>query len=624
MRVSTPDAFLGVLESPLDSGLPILGERLDIRGWVIGSAEVDRVEARCTGCPPAAAMGWGMHRADVAAVFDSLPLAAQSGFAGWLDISALEPGAHELVLTAWSGERVLQRWQRRFLRADAGQAYRDWQRQVDDWCAAWPQPCAAGGSPVATWLVWGDGEMAAAEATAQAWQREGGGAWCAWAMDANTAVDAVLGGPYVGVLRAGDRLRPGAAPMLLAQLAARTAQNAGPDLLYPDHDLADAQGRPAEPVLKPGWNPWLAQHPEVAWRGSLVQRRLLGPSPVQAIRQQCNEGLVGLPLPALAQARTVVHLARPMLTLAAEPARAPRVPCTGSMTSPVAPAASAPPRTVSVVIPSCLADAELLGRCLASIRKTTDAARTEIIVVLNNLRGSSAAAARHWLQAWQVQVLDAGTAAFNWSLLSNAGARMANGEVLLFLNDDVEALRPGWLEAMLALAERAEVGAVGALLRYPGGRIQHGGVHIHLAGTALQCRHAFRHCSGDEPRVRRWLAHDRMHSAVTGACLLTSQHHFDRLGGFDPELAVILNDVDYCLRLRASGLVCAVSAAAELRHHEGWSRGGLAEDADHRRFGARWAGRLPAVDPHCHPSLALDRDDWMFDPGHLPCEACSA
>jgi hypothetical protein len=95
---------------------------------------------------------------------------------------------------------------------------------------------------------------------------------------------------------------------------------------------------------------------------------------------------------------------------------------------------------------------------------------------------------------------------------------------------------------------------------------------------------------------------------------LTTRASFDRVSGFDVELPLVFNDVDYCLRLRQYGLFSAVAAGAELIHREGWSRGGLAEDRDRQLFCQRWAGRLPPCDEFGHPLLQPDRDDWMFDP----------
>lgn len=67
---------------------------------------------------------------------------------------------------------------------------------------------------------------------------------------------------------------------------------------------------------------------------------------------------------------------------------------------------------------------------------------------------------------------------FNYSGLINFGARESDGEYILLLNNDMELRTSDWLERMLGLASRKEVGAVGARLLYPDNTIQHAGVIV--------------------------------------------------------------------------------------------------------------------------------------------------
>jgi cellulose synthase/poly-beta-1,6-N-acetylglucosamine synthase-like glycosyltransferase len=258
-----------------------------------------------------------------------------------------------------------------------------------------------------------------------------------------------------------------------------------------------------------------------------------------------------------------------------------------------------------------LSDPSMLVRCLEGLRRV-EGIELEIVVVLNNLGAMPIPAALEFLAPWNVTALHVG-GDFNWSTLSNAAAAQAATDLLLFLNDDVEPLESRWLSAMIAILDEPDVGAVGAVLRYPSGRIQHAGVTIR-GGEAPECRHAFRDCTGAERRIARWLDRDRTQSAVTGACMLTRRTDFERIGGFDERLAVIFNDVDYCLRLREAGLRSVVAADAQLIHHEGISRFGILAQHDHDVFAARWAASLPVDDPFSHPKLTKSRDDWMFDP----------
>ena len=155
--------------------------------------------------------------------------------------------------------------------------------------------------------------------------------------------------------------------------------------------------------------------------------------------------------------------------------------------------------------------------------------------------------------------------AFDWVAINNAAAAKAKGDVLLFVNNDIEARSDGWLAAMLGHAERKEVGAVGALLRYPDLSVQHAGI---VVGMSFGAAHVQQGLPFGSPGLH---AHGRADAQLHGrdrsvhddATLL-----FEELGGFDAALPVAFNDVDYCLRLRSRGLLVVFTPLAELVHFE--------------------------------------------------------
>jgi GT2 family glycosyltransferase len=224
---------------------------------------------------------------------------------------------------------------------------------------------------------------------------------------------------------------------------------------------------------------------------------------------------------------------------------------------------------ISVIIPS-RDNAAILRRCVASIQERSSYRNFEIIIVDN---GSVAPDARDYLDAMQRR----GQATvlrhdqpFNFSQLNNVGAEAARGDILLFLNDDTEVLTADWLERLGGYARLAHVGAVGAKLLYPGGkRIQHAGIVNFADGPG----HAFFGLDADVPGyfMRNLLEYDWL--AVTGACLMVEKTKFVAVGGFDERFPVAYNDVDFCLRLRASGYYNVVGQAVRLIHHESASRG---------------------------------------------------
>ncbi|MGD0595703.1 MAG: glycosyltransferase [Acidimicrobiales bacterium] len=189
---------------------------------------------------------------------------------------------------------------------------------------------------------------------------------------------------------------------------------------------------------------------------------------------------------------------------------------------------------------------------------------------------------------------------FDWAAINQEAARKARGELLLFLNNDIEARSRGWLAALVAQAERPEVGAVGARLLYPDGTIQHAGV---IVGAGRGVSHVQQGLSADQPGYLSLTTVTRNTSAVTGACLMTRRSVFEELGGFDANLPIAFSDIDYCLRLREKGLFVVYTPLAELIHYESKSRGHTGDPGEIPFFRNRWRSLLLSGDPYYNPNL---------------------
>jgi GT2 family glycosyltransferase len=169
------------------------------------------------------------------------------------------------------------------------------------------------------------------------------------------------------------------------------------------------------------------------------------------------------------------------------------------------------------------------------------------------------------------------------------------------------------MEAMLGQARRPAIGAVGALLLYPDGTVQHGGVVLGILGLA---GHAHRFVAGDTPGYHGALDFDTNYLAVTGACLMVEKRKYEEVGGLDETLAVSYNDVDFCLKLRRSGYRNVFVPRARVTHFESKSRGGddtpgkvaraMEEVGAIRRRWPQWSTR----DPYYNPNLTVDAEDF--------------
>jgi ADP-heptose:LPS heptosyltransferase len=183
-------------------------------------------------------------------------------------------------------------------------------------------------------------------------------------------------------------------------------------------------------------------------------------------------------------------------------------------------------------------------------------------------------------------------------------AQYASGDYFLFLNDDVEVFEPDWLRALLEHGARPEVGAVGGLLLYPDGTIQHAGMFLDGAVG----RHAYRGAPAEEPGTFGLALTQRNVIAVTGACMLMRRAVFTQMGGFDEAHSVVNNDLDFCLRLHRAGLRVIYTPYARLIHHELSSRADMPDVFDATRFGDDWRALFLRGDPYFHPALST-RDD---------------
>lgn len=429
---------------------------------------------------------------------------------------------------------------------------------------------------------------------------------------AGSATDAIPAGAVV--LCSGPLLvRPHATLVLGAVLREQAAE-----ACYGDHDGLDAKGGRHSPRFKPAMSPALMETRPYA--GALVCAALedgtqarIEEALAAAVAGEAEAGfarlLLGSVRERVAHAPFVLfhdlEAERDAGVLPVEPsptinAETPRVP-------------------VSIVIPT-RDHAALLRACVDSLACDTDypASLVEIVILDNDSREPDAVALLAELSGRdRIRVIPA-PGAFNFSRLCNAGAAGAQGEVLVFLNNDMTVHRRDWLLQLVAQATQPDVGIVGAQLLYPDGSVQHAGVVLGIQGVA-----AHRLSDGGVGPAGA-IGVTRETVAVTGACLAIRRPVFERLGGFDPVLRVAFNDVGLCIAAHEAGLRNICVGAALFLHHESKSRG--ADNTSHkRRRNARESiyvrerhGALFRDDPFYSPNLSLQAVDGLAMPPRVP------
>lgn len=268
---------------------------------------------------------------------------------------------------------------------------------------------------------------------------------------------------------------------------------------------------------------------------------------------------------------------------------------------------------VSILIPN-KDQKESLELCIRSIRRKTTYENYEIVIVENNSAGREIFDYYEELKQDPKIKVVTWEREFNYSAINNYAVQHAGGELLLFLNNDVEILSENWMEELIGHCQRPEVGITGVKLYYPDGTIQHAGTVIGIGGIA---GHMFVNMPGSRTGYMHKASIQMDYSAVTAACMMMKRSVFEEVGGFEEALSVAFNDVDLCLRTCRAGYLVVYNPYVELRHYESKSRGAEDSEEKARRFQSeiefmrsRWEELLKQGDPYYNKNLSLSK--WNY------------
>ncbi len=266
---------------------------------------------------------------------------------------------------------------------------------------------------------------------------------------------------------------------------------------------------------------------------------------------------------------------------------------------------------VSIVIPT-IAKNDLVSKCLHDLRHKTSYEKIEIVVLDHTAPTQDNWEVRRRIRSMSDFVLPV-KGAFNWSKFNNMGAVISTGDVLLFLNDDIEVVNEDWLEQILGLLNFDRVGAVGPRLLFADQESvqSHGVSLIEFEGWA---RNDFAFSNKNIPLAGGINLVPRNCTALLGAAIVTPRDLFFKLGGFDEKLALTFNDLDYGLRVRDEGYQVAVTPYANLVHHEKNSRAELTEKSMEPAYWEKWHLAHPKGDPYWHPAYERASGFYKIDP----------
>lgn len=236
---------------------------------------------------------------------------------------------------------------------------------------------------------------------------------------------------------------------------------------------------------------------------------------------------------------------------------------------------------ISIIIPT-KDKAEMLDKCLKSIYNNTSYKNYEIIVISNNsCEEKTFNLLNKYKESYENFRFIEINCEFNYSYINNEAVKVATGDYIVFLNNDIEIKSNNWLSKMVGYAMQSHIGCVGIKLLYPTKTIQHAGVVIGGGGIAA---HGFIGTGDDNYGYFGRLVANYDYSAVTAACLMINRLKFDEVNGFDEKLKVAYNDVDLNLKILDKGYYNVLLPSVKAIHYESISRGNDFDEKNIKRF----------------------------------------
>jgi GT2 family glycosyltransferase/spore maturation protein CgeB len=235
---------------------------------------------------------------------------------------------------------------------------------------------------------------------------------------------------------------------------------------------------------------------------------------------------------------------------------------------------------VSVIVPT-RNGRHHLERLFAGLSEHTDYPELEVVVV-DNASSDDTLAYLDSLQTPFVVHTVVNEDNLSFTEANACGVQRAGGELLLFLNNDVEPFEGGWLKELVLALENDGVEAVGATLLHPEDLArQEGEPLVQHRAIRFRWQDAMVKGFNDGDGESLWegsFGIELRAPAVTAACMLIARGSFERVGGFGEAYRYGTEDVDLGLKLLVSGSESAGVGRSVLVHRESSSQNRASSD----------------------------------------------
>ena len=404
---------------------------------------------------------------------------------------------------------------------------------------------------------------------------------------------------------------------LLYQVVKEFNQDSGSDIFYFDEDYMDKTSERSNPFFKPDWSPYLLRSMNYLGEFFLVRNSIL--QQINDVELKNINFFYDLILRCSEITQKFSHISKPLfsnkkntqyheshITALSDHIKRIGLDATvengiSSNTFRVHYNLDSEPK-ISILIPTKDNDV-LLKRCIDSIKNNTNYKNWEIIIIDNN---SVTDKSIKYLKSLPYKIIRY-EEPFNYAKMNNLAAAKANGDYLLFLNDDTKALEPDWLTEMVSICKQDNVGAVGSKLIHNNGTIQSAGTAFLKTGAGF---HVFENLPDSE------FGYFNLHNVIrdvytnTSACLLIKKVIFTEVGGFDTKFDLFYGDGDLCVKIRNLGYDIVYTPHAKLLHDGSFT---IRKEADvffsvenHQYFCRKWQ-HIKNGDPFYNNNL-----DWNY------------
>ena len=404
---------------------------------------------------------------------------------------------------------------------------------------------------------------------------------------------------------------------LLYQVVKEFNQDSGSDIFYFDEDYMDKTSERSNPFFKPDWSPYLLRSMNYLGEFFLVRNSIF--QQINDVELKNINFFYDLILRCSEITQKFSHISKPLFSnkkntqyheshITALSDHIKRIGLDATVengisfnTFRVRYNLDSEPK-ISILIPTKDNDV-LLKRCIDSIKNNTNYKNWEIIIIDNN---SVTDKSIKYLKSLPYKIVRY-EEPFNYAKMNNLAAAKANGDYLLFLNDDTKALEPDWLTEMVSICKQDNVGAVGSKLIHNNGTIQSAGTAFLKTGAGF---HVFENLPDSE------FGYFNLHNVIrdvytnTSACLLTKKVIFTEVGGFDTKFDLFYGDGDLCVKIRSLGYDIVYTPHAKLLHDGSFT---IRKEADiffsvenHQYFCRKWQ-HIKNGDPFYNNNL-----DWNY------------